>query len=548
MASTTYFRAAAGLSMARATFNMGKQRPHMHIRTLFISVLLCHHAMAQTPPSVQWSKVYGGSSEDGANAIRATSDGGYIVIGTTRSSDGDIDTAKGGEDLWVLKLDGNGTVEWQRTYGGSGHDRGFDILPMPDGNYVAAGSTASINGDVSSNHGSTDAWLLGLDASGNLLWEKTLGGSGSDVANAILINEDHSIVMIGGTRSSDGDVAGNHGGEDFWILKFVPPDSIVWQAVLGGAASEAANAGAHVGLDGYIIIGNSLSTNGDLTGPHGGGDQWVVRLDADGSMLWQRTLGGPGSDQGYGILHLPDGGFATVGSTLSTSGDAWGNHGGSDVWVTRNSSNGGLLWQVCLGGSLSDNGVALLPMDDGGFLAAAHTTSSNGNIGFNHGLTDGWLVRLNASGIPIWEQSYGGSNQDWFGCMATTDDGGFILAGSTMSSDGDVPWGLGNKDLWVLKLGPEGVGIPEHGGIDVLGCYPNPAHDMLEVRISPADGACARLQLCNVFGQVVSQAPDAVCGPGAQSIRMPIAHLPAGSYVLRAISGTSVVNARFVKQ
>ena len=164
----------------------------------------------------------GGSGEDGASAIQTTTDGGYIVVGYSSSNNGNVTGNHGGDDYWIVKLDAIGTIQWQKSLGGSGSDSAVSVQTSLDGGYLVAGSSTSSDGNVIGNHGSNDNWLVKMDAIGNLQWQKSLGGSGSDVGYSIQQSSDGGYVVAGWTDSNNGDVTGNHGGVDYWIVKLAP--------------------------------------------------------------------------------------------------------------------------------------------------------------------------------------------------------------------------------------------------------------------------------------------------------------------------------------
>ena len=168
---------------------------------------------------ISWQKCLGGSAHDNATSIQQTSDGGYIVAGNTFSNDGDVTGYHGGDDYWVVKLDSNGNMKWQKCLGGSYGDCAKYIQQTSDGGYIVAGYTFSNDGDVTGLHGDSDYWVVKLDSNGNIKWQKCLGGSGNEGASSIQQARDGGYIIAGASNYSDGDVTGNHGGYDSWIVK-----------------------------------------------------------------------------------------------------------------------------------------------------------------------------------------------------------------------------------------------------------------------------------------------------------------------------------------
>jgi hypothetical protein len=293
---------------------------------------------------ILWQKTYGGARGDVANCIRQTIDGGYIFCGTTNSTDGDVtgahDTLQG--DIWVVKLDDTGKIEWQRCLGGTQTDIGHDIIQTVDSNYIIAGETISADGDITSNKGSYDAWIIKLDRNGNIIWQKTMGGSRGESCNSIIQTGDGGYVVGATTSSADGDVTFLHGryNNDYWVVKLDDTGKIEWQRSYGGTKNDNANAIIEVSSGGYLINGKTESSDGDIKGYHKptgyGRDEWLLRIDDTGKIMWQKCLGGSYIDDGVGLLQIGDSTYVTVANTMSTDGDVTGLHGAAeDYWPVQ---------------------------------------------------------------------------------------------------------------------------------------------------------------------------------------------------------------------
>jgi hypothetical protein len=176
---------------------------------------------------IQWQKSLGGSDYDCAMSIQQTSDGGYIVAGVSLSIDGDVTGALGNYDYWVVKLDENSAIQWQRSLGGTNSDSANLIQQTSEGGYIVAGQSNSNNEDVTGNHGNSDYWVVKLSGSGDIQWEKSLGGSDYEAARAIQQTTDGGYIVAGWSTSTDGDVTGNHGNDDYWVVKLGPDDDTI---------------------------------------------------------------------------------------------------------------------------------------------------------------------------------------------------------------------------------------------------------------------------------------------------------------------------------
>ena len=303
------------------------------------------------------------------------------------------------------------TPQFNKTFGGSADDAAASVVASPDGGYVMAGYTNSNNGDVSGNHGSTDAWIVKLDKHGEMLWQRALGGSSNDAANHITATSDGGYIITGYTDSNDGDVSGNHGARDAWIVKLNREGNIIWQRALGGSAGDGANSITTTTDGGYILTGSTESNDGDVSGQHGGFDAWIVKLDREGNILWQKTLGGSESDGASSVIATIDHGYIIAGSTESNDGDVSGNHGdgSSDVWVVKLDREGNLLWQKTLGGSDTEGASSIIPTIDHNYIIAGTTQSDNGDVSVQHGVGDVWVVKIDGSGNIMWEKTLGGA-------------------------------------------------------------------------------------------------------------------------------------------
>lgn len=441
-------------------------------------------------PNIEWQKCLGGSGVDEGLQVKATTDGGYIVTGKTLSNDGDVSGNHGVSDFWVVKLDSTGAIDWQKTYGGSNHDRSYSIDQTADGGYVVAGHTASNNGDVSGNHGDLDCWVLKLSSLGAIEWQKTLGGSDWDEAWSVRQTTDGGYIVAGRTRSNDGEVSGNHGAFDFWVVKLDDLGSIEWQKCLGGSSDDIGYSVRQAQDGGYIVTGETASLNGDVTGLHGSTDYWVVKLDPSGSIEWQKTLGSSSLDRPNDIYPTHDGGYVVVGIASWNDGNVTGNHGEFDYWVVKLDELGKIQWQKSLGGSDQDFAQSVQQTYDGGYIIAGNTRSEDGDVLDNDGGQDIWLVQLTPEGEIRWQKAIGGTGGERAYSVQQTSDGGFVLVGFTQSNNGDVSGFQGVQDYWVVKLSPEPVSTEEvltHS--ESLEIFPNPACQSVFLKIPAAEEA-----------------------------------------------------------
>jgi len=426
-----------------------KSQAKILIIILFIASVSASQVCSQ---NLMWQKCLGGSGLDYSYASQQTAEGDYILCGFTDSNNGNVSGLHGGEDIWVQKLDDARNLLWQKCLGGSGMDNGWDIHQISDGNYILTGFTNSNDGDVSGNHGYYDAWIAKIDTSGALLWQKCYGGNNLDEFLSVQQTSDGGFIACGLSNSTNGQVTNNHGGYDFWVVKVDVDGNLVWQKCLGGSADDYGQYAVQTYDGGYIVAGKTGSGDGDVSGYHGNYDLWIVKLDANGNILWQKALGGSEEDGATQVLQTQDGGFITVGYALSTDGNVSGNHGSFDFWTVKLDASGNIEWQNCLGGSGMEIARSIQQTPDGGYIAAGSTGSNNGDIAGNHGGEDGWIVKLDSAGNIIWQKCLGGDYNDYMRSVTQTFDGGYFAAGYTFSDDGDVTGNHGTSDSWAVKL------------------------------------------------------------------------------------------------
>jgi hypothetical protein len=449
---------------------------------LIFSFLLSLNAYCQTAPTIQWQKSLGGTLNDHANYGLQTTDGGYIMVGGTFSNDGDVVGHHGYIDCWVVKVDLNGSIQWQRPFGGSSYDDGFFIQQTTDGGYIIAAESASNDGDGSANHGQSDFWIIKITSTGNIQWQKTYGGSSGDGATCIRQTTDGGYIVAGYTISNDGDVNGNHGLSDFWVIKIDQAGNLQWQKAFGGSNYELANCIRQTPDGGYIVYGQTRSNNGDVTGFHGSYDYWVIKLNSTGNLQWQKAFGGSNLDNPTTISLTNDGGYIMTGQSNSTDGDVTGNHGNDDAWVIKVDINGNIQWKKCFGGPGVDPGMDIQQLSDGKYILLCHSTSSSGDASSNHGQWDYWFLQMDINGVILWEKSYGGSLNDVALAAQKTTDNGYVLFGYSKSNDGDVTNNHGVEDYWIVKLNPSLVtSTVDLTYLNQLYLFPNPTNGKIDI-------------------------------------------------------------------
>ncbi|MBE9485174.1 MAG: hypothetical protein IMY74_10025, partial [Bacteroidetes bacterium] len=357
-------------------------------------------------------------------------------------------------------------IEFQQCYGGSNGEGGQDIIMLPDSSYIIFGSTASDDGDISFNHGESDFWLIKTDKFGNLLWEKTYGGSETEHEENMAVTSDGNYILFGDTQSNDGDVSGNHGGLDYWVVKTDNIGVLLWQRCLGSSVNDYALQMRLDANDNIYVIGSSHGDDGDITDPHGFVDYWIAKLNTDGDLLWDRSLGGTDVDEGKCILPTSDGGYIAGGFTTSTDGDVTCENPTlmqCDNWIVKLDSLNNIQWEHCYGGSHNETALDIKETTDNGYIIVGGTLSDDGDVTGFHGVAgayyDIWVFKIDSIGNLEWQRCLGGTKSEGRAEITITDNGEYIINGFTASNDCDVSGNHstpGYPDIWILKIDSEG--------------------------------------------------------------------------------------------
>lgn len=358
-------------------------------------------------------------------------------------------------------------MQFQQCYGGSENDWIEDFCMLEDSSYTLLAITYSSDGDISFLHGGSDFWLVHVDQMGALIWEKTLGGSDLDRPKRISLASNGDIIIFGYTFSNDGDVSGNHGGSDLWVVRTDMLGNIIWQNCIGSSVSDFASEMTVDSLDNIYTIGYSHGIDGDITENNGLTDYWVAKLDPNGALIQQSSFGGEGYDYGHCISLTPDGGCIIGGSVQSNYGDVecdGPTYIEGDVWIVKLDSLFNIQWKNCYGGSYHESVAHIQVLDNGGYLLSGNTNSNDGDVSGFHGEPGGdyhdiWVIKIDSVGNMEWQRCLGGTKQEYSSSSTVSYNGEYLVTGITSSHNGDV---TGNHstyhffDIWLVGLENDG--------------------------------------------------------------------------------------------
>ncbi|MFC2161678.1 CFI-box-CTERM domain-containing protein [Acidobacteriota bacterium] len=382
------------------------------------SLIVLLNVVSSLSLNAQWARTYGGGEDDYASSIQQTYDGGYIVAGTTESF------GAGYEDFQIFKLASDGTIEWQKTFGGDLWDFANSIRQTSDGGYILGGTSGIYNkGDF--------ILVLKISSNGDIEWKHYY----EDPNREDLGIQQHGAELRSVQQTNDGGYIAacsayllERDKYDIWILKLFPNGEVEWNRAYRGSLDDRAHSMLQTNDGGYIVAGYTNSSTA------GGNDIWILKLASDGNIEWQKTFGESQTELAYSIKQTNDGGYIVVGHSNSRTA------GNGDIWILKLSSSGDIEWNKAYGGIKNDTAHSIQQTFDGGYIVAGKTYS------FGAGIGDVWILKLNILGAIEWQKTYGGGQDEEAKSIQQTSDGGYIVAGSTES------YGVGKRDFLILKL------------------------------------------------------------------------------------------------
>lgn len=429
--------------------------------------LVSKESKAQTyTTTINWQSKIGGSLEDHPYFISKTSDGGFIIAANSNSpiSGDKTENSMGGYDFWIIKLDANGTIEWQNTIGGAGQEFAYAVHQTPDGGYLIGGqSDSGISGDKTENSfGDSDYWVVKLNSSGVVQWDKTVGGSDLDEVFSFQLTSDGGCIIGGNSYSN---ISGNKtenciGEADYWIVKLDGSGNLVWQNTIGSLNYDGFTYIVESLDNGFCVAGYSYGNiSGDKTeNSNGGVDLWILKLNSSGSIVWQNTIGGSASDDIYAIERTADGGcILAANSSSDISGDKTENNIGlGDLWVIKLDVNGTIQWQNTIGGTAGDAASMIRQTADEEYIIGGYSVSniSGDKTENGYGSFDSWLVKLDGFGNVLWDKTLGGTGFDFAYALLEVTDGEYLISNVSNSAiSGNVSQNSnGQNDLWLVNL------------------------------------------------------------------------------------------------
>lgn len=491
-----------------------------------LASITCITLFAQ--PVVKRQMVIGGNSEDQFTCMTTTSDGGLIVGGySTLILSGEKVSDRPKYDYAIVKLDALGKIQWTKTIGGDDDDYLMAIQQTPDGGYILGGfSSSNKSQDKSENsRGWSDYWIVKLDNQGNVQWDKTIGGDYVDDLSSLRQTSDGGFILGGSSASAkSGEKTENSRGEnDYWIVKLDKTGNIQWDKTIGGNSDDKLSAIRQTADKGFILGGFSESDkSGEKTEDgRGYGDYWIVKLDSAGKIEWDKTIGGNDFDKLTALQKTTDSGYVLGGFSYSNRfGEKSENSRGKwDYWVVKLDKNGLIQWDKTVGGSSGDALLALQQTSDDGYILGGTSESdisgekTENNKSAQDYYVDYWVVKLDKNGTVEWDKTIGGDYDDYLGGIKEIGKDHFLLGGTSnsgISGDKTID-SKGYLDGWLVELkynSSKGIAstaqnksmqIIRGTNQNAFTIYPNPAKDVLHVQTNGK----ATLSLTNQSGKIL---------------------------------------------
>ena len=434
----------------------------LFIFTFFFGCVKSELSIDNKSYKLDYIKTFGGSNDDEANDIINTSDGGFMVIGSSKSSDGLIQKKIGSEsDILLIKFDSNKSIEWVKNYGGSKDDRGQSVVEVSGIGYALLGYSMSNDGDASNNEGFHDNWVILIDSIGNIIWEKSYGFSGHDHAYNIIQTKDGNLFFngfldvtasrgLGSTEKVGKSI--KHGVGEFWCHKIDLEGNILWRKYFGGTNNDRSYDSIETAEGDFIIVGSSESSDNDISSPKGSYDIWVIKVSSKGDFLWERSYGGSKYETANSIIQSSDNKIHILGSTLSNDKDISFGMGSSDFWLITLDSNGNLLSEQTFGGSNFDRGKKIEIDNKDNIWLTGYSRSIDFDFSLNKGKNDAVLIQLSKNRILKEIFEIGAEGEDIANSLINFNENEIIVAGYSDSKEHHFAENKGGQDIFLLFL------------------------------------------------------------------------------------------------
>lgn len=542
-------------------------------KIIFLFVLWAPSASGQVL-NLLWEKTFGGDSREWNNTVVPGTAGELFLIGDSQTNiNGDktvplCSLQTDHADIWLLKLDSDGNILWQKNYGSGGDERNPRLLLSNDGSgeMIFTCYTTSNDGCDKSEPNrdtipllSADYWVVKLDDSGNILWERTFGGDNHDDYNVIAWFSNGNLVVAGESNSPvgyDKTIPNYTISNDYWALLLDNNGTPLSDHVYGGNGGEFLSSVIPDQNGGFLLAGSTNSdVSGDVSEPgQGNYDFWMIKVDDQGNKMWDKRFGGTGPDQCKHAISTPDGGYLLTGFTVSPqSGDvSEAPKGLQDYWVVKTDDNGNKQWDRRFGSTLGSFGTSGTPDAFGNFWITGYT-SGDATLDVSEptfGGSDYWVLLIDSLGNKIRDKRFGGTGNDYATGLSILNDTTFLSFGYSDSGSSAVKQSVskGWYDYWLVKFStPDtSTSLPTTNAQELpFELYPNPAGDEVNLMIySQYDETC-KLEISDVTGRLMLS-ETMLLTHGTNRRKMNLQYLTTGNYIISLIGNNHINYKRLV--
>lgn len=441
------------------------------MRFIYSTFLLLLLIFTQSlPAQTEWQRFLGGSGYDSGKKIIRGSDGNMIVVAEVSSTDGMGEGNSGNTDLSIFKYSQQGDILWQTLIGGSGNEDFGDIIPTSDGGYAIMGTTDSESGEIHTEGGQMDLFIVKLNGFGQKEWTKAYGGTGNDRGFTLIEMYDKGFLIGGEAGSRNGDMRMQpFGGLDGWIARIDKTGKLIWERRFGGGGVDRVNNIIGLGVTDltyrFLVVATTNSTDNHLNKNLGKQDIWAFNIDEYGKFTgWQNNFGGE-ADEDIHVARLDtrDSTIVISGTTFSSNQDIPKQQGMGDIWICKfDVKQGKVIFSQTFGGSKQDGCEDVLFTADGGYLLTGMTQSRDGDIPQNAGYYEGVVIKTDAMGQKKWVKTAGYEKKDFLFYSVESPNGGYISVGlSELTNNGiQIVEHNGKWDIWICKFTEPGKEAP----------------------------------------------------------------------------------------
>lgn len=400
------------------------------ILNIFTPVFAQEEDLIYDVPKIEWEIMSGGGNYEYYTKAFETENGHYLIVGYSDSNEIDGMTTNGhNNDFYLFEIDANGEIIWQKVIGGLMDDALYSAQKTAEGNYLLLGTTNSLEIDGILNTGLYSYYVVKIDSEGDIIWHTIVGDEYFEFSKSACLADDKGVLITGYHKQI---AYGLYDPYDYYAIKLDYEGEVEWQRKMGGSGDDKVVDTVQTKDGSYLLVGSSTST--DIAGAemHGVQDIYVVKLNRNGDIQWHKMIGGSSLETPIAVYASDDGGSYIIGQSQSIDLEGTVNNGAEDVYILKLSSDGEIIWQKLFGGNIGDIPIVSQRTADGGFVVGGHSNSNNFDEPYPNVFDrDYYVLKVSKTGEMQWQHKYGGLGHENFKSIKQTIDGGFLLSGDS---------------------------------------------------------------------------------------------------------------------